>query len=178
MLTKTFSSGTIKPAVGNEITLSTCQLDFCLPAKFNLEYVDKDGSKKTPVVIHRAILGSIDRFIAFYLEETKGALPLWMSPTQVNIIPVNNEYHLEYAKEVFNELNDLDIRVSLDDRDEKLGYKMRESVMKKNPITLILGQKEVDDKTISFRRYGSSDTETVTKDEFVKLVKKEIAEKK
>lgn len=168
----------VKPAVGNEITLSTCQLDFCLPAKFNLEYVDKDGSKKTPVVIHRAILGSIDRFIAFYLEETKGALPLWMSPTQVNIIPVNNEYHLEYAKEVFNELNDLDIRVSLDDRDEKLGYKMRESVMKKNPITLILGQKEVDDKTISFRRYGSSDTETVTKDEFVKLVKKEIAEKK
>ena len=168
----------VKPAVGNEITLSTCQLDFCLPAKFNLEYVDKDGSKKTPVVIHRAILGSIDRFIAFYLEETKGALPLWMSPTQVNIIPVNNEYHLEYAKEVFNELNDLDIRVSLDDRDEKLGYKMRESVMKKNPITLILGQKEDDDKTISFRRYGSSDTETVTKDEFVKLVKKEIAEKK
>ncbi len=168
----------VKPAVGNEITLSTCQLDFCLPAKFNLEYVDKDGSKKTPVVIHRAILGSLDRFIAFYLEETKGALPLWMSPTQVNIIPVNNEYHLDYAKSIFNELNDLDIRCSLDDRDEKLGYKMRESVIKKNPITLILGQKEVDDKTISFRRYGSNDTETISKDDFVKLVLEEIAKKK
>ena len=168
----------VKPAVGNEITLSTCQLDFCLPAKFNLEYVDKDGSKKTPVVIHRAILGSLDRFIAFYLEETKGALPLWMSPTQVNIIPVNNEYHLDYAKSIFDELNDLDIRCSLDDRDEKLGYKMRESVIKKNPITLILGQKEVDDKTISFRRYGSNDTETISKDDFVKLVLEEIAKKK
>ena len=168
----------VKPAVGNVISLSTCQLDFCLPAKFNLEYVDKDGSKKTPVVIHRAILGSLDRFIAFYLEETKGALPLWMSPTQVNIIPVNNEYHLDYAKSIFDELNDLDIRCSLDDRDEKLGYKMRESVIKKNPITLILGQKEVDDKTISFRRYGSNDTETISKDDFVKLVLEEIAKKK
>ena len=145
----------VKPAVGNEITLSTCQL-----------------------VIHRAILGSLDRFIAFYLEETKGALPLWMSPTQVNIIPVNNEYHLDYAKSIFDELNDLDIRCSLDDRDEKLGYKMRESVIKKNPITLILGQKEVDDKTISFRRYGSNDTETISKDDFIKLVLEEIAKKK
>lgn len=168
----------VKPAVGNEITLSTCQLDFCLPAKFNLEYVDKDGSKKTPVVLHRAILGSIDRFIAFYLEETKGALPLWMSPTQVNIIPVNNEYHLEYAKEIFNELNDLDVRVLLDGRDEKLGYKMRESVIKKIPITLILGQKEVDEKTISFRKYGSTDTETVSKSEFIQYIINAIKNKK
>lgn len=168
----------VKPAVGNEITLSTCQLDFCLPAKFNLEYVDKDGSKKTPVVLHRAILGSIDRFIAFYLEETKGALPVWMSPVQVNVIPVNNEYHLEYAKEIYGMLNDLDIRVKLDDRDEKLGYKMRESVINKNPITLVLGQKEVDNRTISFRRYGSEETVTVSIDEFISLIKEEIDKKK
>ena len=94
----------VKPAIGNEITLSTCQLDFCLPAKFDLKYVDKDGVKKTPVVLHRAILGSLDRFMAYILEETKGALPTWLSPVQVNIIPVNPEIHKEYSEKVLNEL--------------------------------------------------------------------------
>ena len=111
-----------KPAVGNEITVSTCQLDFCLPAKFDLTYVDADGSKKTPVVLHRAVFGSIDRFIAYYLEETRGNLPLFLSPVQVKILPVNNEYHLDYAKEVLNKLIDEDIRVELDDREEKVGF--------------------------------------------------------
>ena len=168
----------VQPAVGNEITLSTCQIDFCLPMKFDLTYVDSDGSKKTPVVLHRAILGSLDRAIAFYLEETKGNLPLWLAPEQMVILPVNNEYHLSYAKEVYNKLKELDYRVRLDDRDEKVSYRMRESQVKKIPITIILGQKETDDKTISFRRHGEQDTTTVSMDEFINLMNKQIEEKK
>ena len=167
----------VKPAVGNEYTLSTCQLDFCLPMKFNLTYVDKDGQKKTPVVIHRAIFGSLDRFMAYLIEETKGAFPTWLAPVQVNIIPVNNEYHLEYAKEIYNLLNDNNIRVKLDDRDEKLGYKMRESVTHKIPFALILGDKEKENNTISYRKYGSTDTITVNKDEFIDLLKENIMKK-
>ena len=168
----------VKPAVGNEYTLSTCQLDFCLPMKFDLTYVDRDGKKKTPVVIHRAIFGSIDRFIAYYIEETKGALPTWLSPVQVNIIPVNNEYHLEYASDIFNLLKERNIRVKLDDREEKLGYKMRESVTHKIPFALILGDKEKEDGTISYRKYGSTETITVTKDEFLDLINDVIVNKK
>ncbi len=168
----------VKPAVGNEYTLSTCQLDFCLPMKFNLTYVDRDGSKKTPVVLHRAVFGSIDRFIAYYLEETKGALPTWLSPVQVNILPVNNAYHLEYAKEIYELLKIEDIRTSLDDREEKMGYRMRDSVLKKIPLTLILGQKEVDGNLISYRRYGSEQTLTMSKGDFISLLKEEIRQKK
>ena len=168
----------VKPAVGNEYTLSTCQLDFCLPMKFNLTYVDKDGTKKTPVVLHRAVFGSIDRFIAYYLEETKGALPTWLSPVQVNILPVNNEYHLDYAEEISALLKEEDIRVSLDSREEKMGYRMRESVLKKIPITLILGQKEVDGDLISYRRYGSEETLTMSKKDFISLLKEEIKQKR
>lgn len=168
----------VKPAVGGEYTLSTCQLDFCLPMKFNLTYVDKDGVKKTPVVLHRAVFGSIDRFIAYYLEEKKGVLPTWLSPIQVNILPVNNEYHLDYAKEIETLLKEQDIRVSLDSREEKMGYRMRESVMKKIPFTLILGQKEVDDGLISYRRYGSEETISILKDDFITLLKEELRQKK
>ena len=166
----------VKPAVGNEITLSTCQLDFCLPAKFELTYVDADGSKKTPVVLHRAVFGSLDRFIAYYLEETKGALPLWLAPTQINIIPVNNLYHLDYCKELEKLLSNY--RVKLDDREEKLSYKMRESQVKKIPVTLIIGQSEVDNNTISYRLFGSQDTTTLTKDEFIKFIEDKIESKK
>ncbi len=168
----------VKPAVGNEITLSTCQLDFCLPAKFDLSYIDSDGSKKTPVVLHRAVFGSIDRFIAYYLEETKGILPLWLSPVQVNIVPVNMEYHTNYAKQVYEELKANDIRCELDLRDEKMNYKLRESIIHKYPITLILGDKEKDNENISYRRYGSDETITVSKDDFIKLVLNEIKSKK
>ena len=167
----------VKPAVGNEYTISTCQIDFCLPMKFDLSYIDKDGSKKTPVVIHRAILGSIDRFMAFYLEETKGILPLWLSPLQVNIIPVNNEYHLEYANGIKKELEDHNIRVSVDDRDEKLSYKMRESVIKKVPYTLILGDKERDSETISYRLRGTESTENMSLEAFIEKLEKEIKDK-
>lgn len=168
----------VKPAVGPEVTLSTCQLDFLLPRRFDLSYIDKDGSKKTPVVIHRAIFGTFDRFTAFLMEETKGAFPLWLCPTEVNIIPVNNDYHLEYAKEVYKDLDDMNIRVNLDDRNEKLSYKMRESQTKKNPITLILGDKEVENNTISYRKFGSAETYTLPKSDFYKLVKETINARK
>ena len=167
----------VRPAVGNEYTLSTCQLDFCLPAKFDLKYVDKDGEKKTPVVLHRAILGSLDRFMAYILEETKGALPLWLAPEQVNIIPVNMEYHLEYSKKIFDILNNENIRVKLDDRDEKLNYKMRESVLSKVPYTLILGDKERDSETISYRLRGSNETHTLKINEFIEKIHNEINNK-
>lgn len=168
----------VKPAVGPEVTLSTCQLDFLLPRRFDLSYIDKDGSKKTPVVIHRAIFGTFDRFTAFLMEETKGAFPLWLCPTEVNIIPVNNDYHLQYAKEVYKDLDDMNIRVNLDDRNEKLSYKMRESQTKKNPITLILGDKEVESSTISYRKFGSTETYTLPKEIFIKTLKAAISERK
>jgi threonyl-tRNA synthetase len=168
----------VKPAVGNEITISTCQIDFCLPAKFDLTYIDKDGSKKTPVVLHRAVFGSIDRFIAFYLEQTKGILPLWLSPVQVNIVPVNMEYHDVYAKQIYEELLDNGIRCKIDLRDEKMNYKLRESIIHKYPITLILGDKEKDNENISYRRYGNDETITTSKEDFIKLILNEIKNKK
>ena len=167
----------VKSAIGHDFSLSTCQLDFLLPEKFDLIYIDKDGSKKRPVVIHRAILGSIDRFLAFLLEETKGFLPTWLAPIQVNIIPVNNQYHLEYAKKIEKFLKKNNIRVKLDDRDEKLSYKMRESQTKKIPYTLILGDKERDNEEISYRIYGQKNTYTVFVNKFVEMVHKIIEEK-
>ena len=167
----------VKPAVGNEVTLSTCQLDFCLPAKFDLKYIDSDGSKKTPVVIHRAILGTLDRFIALYLEMTKGDLPLWLAPTQVELIPVNNEYHLDFVKKLEKELIDNDIRVKVDDRDEKLGYKLRETQIKKIPLTLVVGDKEKENNTITYREFGTQDQVTISIDEFVNKIKECINNK-
>ncbi len=168
----------VKPAVGPEITLSTCQLDFCLPAKFDLKYVDKDGSKKTPVVLHRAILGSLDRFMAYILEETKGVLPLWLSPVQVEIIPVNNEYHLEYANKLFDLLKENNFRVELDSRDEKMGYKIREAQTRKIPYTLVLGNNERDNNTVTYRKYGEEKTTTVTSEEFITMINNQRKEYK
>ncbi len=167
----------VKPAVGPAVTIPTVQLDFLLPKNFELSYIDENGEKKTPVVIHRAILGSIDRFMAFLLEETKGNLPLWLAPKQINIIPVNNEYHLDYAKDVYNKLLELGYRVELDDRNEKLSYKMRESQIKKIPLTLILGDKEKDAKEISYRKYSSKETTTLKYDEFIDYLNKRIESK-
>ena len=167
----------VKPAVGAEYTLSTCQLDFCLPAKFNLKYIDENGERKTPVVLHRAILGSLDRFMAYILEETKGALPVWLAPVQVNIIPVNNEYHLEYAKEIEKMLEEANIRVKLDDRNEKLTYKMRESQTKKVPYTIIIGDKERDANTVTVRLHGTTENITLDKDEFLIKIKEIIQNK-
>ena len=168
----------VKPAVGPEVTLSTCQLDFLLPRRFDLSYIDNKGEKKTPVVLHRAIFGTFDRFTAFLIEETKGAFPTWLAPVQVNIIPVNNNYHLTYANEIYKMLKDASVRVELDDRDEKLSYKMRESQTKKIPITLILGDKERDESLVSYRRHGSNKTYSVQKAAFKDLLLNEIRSKK
>ncbi len=164
----------IKSAIGHELTLSTCQLDFLLPEKFDLTYVDTDGSKKRPVVLHRAILGSIDRFIAYLLEVTKGAFPLWLAPVQIDVIPVNNEYHLEYANEITDLLKNNNFRVELDSRDEKLSYRMREAQTRKIPFTLILGDKEKENGMISYRCFGSNETITVSKDEFINLLNERL----
>ena len=160
----------VKPAVGPEVTLSTCQLDFLLPRKFELSYIDSNGEKQIPVVLHRAIFGTFDRFTAFITEETKGAYPLWLAPTQINIIPVNLEYHLNYATKVYDVLKEKGFRVALDDRNEKLGYKMRESQTKKNPLTLVLGDQEKDNNTITYRKHGSNESTTISLDEFINFV--------
>ena len=157
--------------------MSTVQLDYQLPERFELEYINEDNEKVRPVVIHRAILGSLDRFIAFLLEETKGYLPLWLAPHQVNIIPVNNNYHLEYAREVENLLKNKGIRVNLDDREEKVGYKMREAIMSKYPYILVLGDNEVTNKTITYRTSKSEEKVTISLDKFANKVEEEIKNK-
>ena len=168
----------VKPAVGNEYTLSTCQLDFCLPMRFDLNYIDKDGTKKTPVVLHRAVFGSIDRFMAFYLEETKGILPLWLAPVGVMVMPVNSEYQTDYAEEVYKWLKENGIRTEMDARNEKLSYRMREAQMRRIPYTLILGDNEKNEHKISYRVYGKNETITVTWDEFLELLNNDIKTKK
>ncbi len=167
----------VKSAIGHDVTLSTCQLDFLLPERFELTYIDEEGKKVRPVVIHRAILGSLDRFIAFLLEETKGVLPLWLAPVQVNIIPVSSEHQLDYAYEVKEILEKSGIRVEVDARNEKLGYRMRESQTKKIPYTLVLGDNEKENKTVTYRKHGSSDKETLSIDDFKELVLTQIEEK-
>lgn len=164
----------VKPAVGPEVTLSTCQLDFLLPRRFELNYIDSNGEKQIPVVIHRAIFGTFDRFTAFIIEETKGNFPTWLAPVQVKTIPVNPEYQGDYAKEVNDLLVANGIRAELDDRNEKLGYRLREAQTAKVPYTLILGDAEKENQTISYRLHGEKDTTTVSKEEFVELIKNEI----
>ena len=168
----------IKPAVGNEVAIPTIQLDFLLPKRVNLPYSNEKGEKETPVVIHRAILGSLDRFIAFLLEETKGNLPLWLAPVGVEIIPVSSEHHLEYAEKVYNELLKENIRVELDSRNEKLGYRLREAQTRKINYNVILGDNEVENETISYRLFGQKETTTVSCQEFISMLKEIIEAKK
>ena len=167
----------VKPAVGPEVTLSTCQLDFLLPRRFELTYVDSNGEKQTPVVIHRAIFGTFDRFTAFLIEETKGVFPTWLAPTQVEVIPVSSEFQGDYASKVTEKLKEAGIRAELDDRNEKLGYRLREAQTKKVPYTLILGDNEKQENTISYRLHGQKDTTTVSEEEFIKLIKEEVEKK-
>lgn len=168
----------INPAVGNPVALSTIQLDFLLPRRFELTYVNEKGEKETPVVIHRAIIGSIDRFIAFLLEETKGLLPLWLAPVQVMVMPVNSEYQGEYASKVYDYLTEHNIKTEIDNRNEKLGYRMRESQLRKIPYTLILGDNEMKENKISYRVFGSQETTTVTWEEFLSLLEENVKSKK
>ena len=168
----------VKSAIGHELTLSTCQLDFLLPERFDLTYIDSDRFKRRPVVLHRAILGSIDRFIAYLLENSKGALKCFLSPVQVSILPVNNNYHLDYANDVKKILELNNIRVELDSREEKLGYRMREAVTRKIPYTLVLGDNEKENDLIKYRKFGSEDKVTVNINEFVTYLKDIIDNKK
>lgn len=167
-----------KDAMGREIQIPTVQLDFATAKRFDLSYIDKDGSKSTPVMVHRAILGSYERFFVLLIEHFKGAFPLWLAPVQVNIIPVNNEYHLDYSNKLKEELLNVDVRVELDDRNEKLSYKIRESQVQKIPINIIIGDKEIKDGLVSYRRYNSDETFSCSKEDFIKLLVNEIKIKK
>lgn len=167
----------IKDSLGRVWQCGTIQLDMNLPERFDLTYVDADGSKKRPIMLHRVIYGSIERFIGILIEHYAGAFPTWLSPVQVNVIPVNNEYHLEYANNLMNRLKELDIRCEMDDREEKLGYKIRESQTKKIPYTLVIGDNEKNEDKITYRKYGHKDTETVSTEEFIKMILEEIKTK-
>lgn len=152
----------------------TIQLDMQLPGRFNCTYIDKNGEKVTPIMIHRACFGSLERFIGIITENYAGAFPTWLAPVQVKILPVNNEYHLAYANEIYKMLDEEGIRVSLDAREEKLGYRMREAQTKKIPYQLVIGDKEVESASLNVRTYGSTETKTMKKEEFLSLIKDEI----
>ncbi len=168
----------VRSALGHDVTLSTIQLDYQLPERFELEYVDSTGSKVRPVVIHRAILGSIDRFIAFLLEETKGNLPLWLAPRQAVVIPVAPGTHTEYAEKIADLLKAKGVRVSVDNRNEKLGYRIREAQTSKIPVELVVGDKDIETNSVTVRRYGHKEAVTKTVDEFMSDIMDEINSKR
>ena len=166
----------IKTALNHDVTIPTCQLDFALPERFELEYIGEDGKAHRPVVIHRAILGSSDRFISFLLEETKGNLPLWIAPVQVKIMTITDSQK-EYAKEVEAKLKQAGFRVELDDRNEKIGYKIREAQMEKVPYMLVLGDKEVQSKSVGVRKRAEGDIGAMSVEELIEKLQKEVEEK-
>ena len=163
----------IKTAIGHDVTISTCQLDFLLPQRFELEYIGEDGKAHRPIVIHRAILGTFDRFISFLIEETKGAFPTWLAPVQVKILPITDRQH-EYAKELAQKMMDEDIRVEVDDRNEKIGYKIREAQMQKVPYMLVVGDKEIENGSVGVRSRKDGDEGQMNQDEFIEKVKHEV----
>lgn len=167
----------VKPAVGGEYTLSTCQLDFCLPMKFDLKYIDSEGKEQTPVVLHRAILGSLDRFMAYLIEETKGKFPLWLAPTQIKVLPVS-EKTMDYATDVYEKLMHAGFRAELDDRNEKIGYKIREAQqVDRAPYMLVLGQQEAEAGTVTLRYRDGGNSETFTLEDFIAKAKQVVANK-
>lgn len=163
-----------RDALDREIQIPTVQLDFATPKRFGLFYIDENGEKQTPVMVHRAVLGSYERFLVLLLEQFKGVLPVWLSPVQVNIVPVNMKYHDEYCQKLKQILIEEDIRVSYDDSKEQMGKKIRQSNVMKNPYTLIIGDNERDNNLISFRKYGSEETMSMSIEEFISFMKKEI----
>ena len=162
----------IKTAVGHDVTISTCQLDFLLPQRFKLEYIVKDGEAHRPVVIHRAILGTFDRFLAFLIEETKGAFPLWLAPVQVKVLPIS-EKHVEYANKIYEEMFKLGIRVEVDADNEKIGYRIRKAQLEKVPYMLVVGDKEQETNMVAVRSREDGDIGTKTIEEFIKEVQEE-----
>lgn len=168
----------IKDSLGREWQCGTIQLDMNLPERFDLTYIDQNGDRVRPIMLHRAIFGSIERFFGILIEHFAGAFPLWLAPKQIEIIPVNNQYHLEYANELKAKLEAEGFRVSVDDREEKLGYRLREAQVMKVPVQFIIGDKEVEAKNINVRRYGSRDQNAYEFDEYVSILKEEITNKK
>ena len=168
----------VKDSLGRVWQCGTIQLDMNLPERFDITYVDKDGSKKRPIMLHRVIFGSIERFIGIITEHFAGHFPTWLAPVQVNIIPVNREYHLEYAEKVKEALEQIGVRVEIDSRDEKLGYRMRESQLRKIPYNLVLGDQEKETETVNVRKFGQKEEQKIKLEEFVQNIKKEIDEKR
>ena len=164
----------VKTALGKEETLSTVQLDFLLPERFDLSYIGEDGKQHRPVVIHRGVVSTMERFVAFLIEEYKGAFPTWLAPVQVELIPVSLDAHSAYTKELQEKLQNHKIRVDIDERDEKLGYKIREAQMQKVPYMLVIGDKELEDGSVNVRKYGEQKSESMPFDDFVKLVQSEL----
>jgi threonyl-tRNA synthetase len=164
----------VKTALGKEETLSTVQLDFLLPERFDLSYVGEDGKQHRPVVIHRGVVSTMERFVAFLIEEYKGAFPTWLAPVQVQVIPVSPDVHFDYAKQVQELLQAEGIRVEIDDRNEKIGYKIREAQMQKTPYMLVVGDNEVAEKAVNVRKYGEQKSEVVSFETFVENLKMEV----
>lgn len=167
----------VKDSIGRVWQCGTIQLDMNLPERFDINYIDSNGEKARPVMVHRVIFGSIERFIGILIEHFAGAFPLWLAPTQIKVIPVKNEFHLEYSREVFQLLEDNGIHVEMDDREEKLGYRIREAQMKKVPYQLVLGDKERDERTVTYRQYGEQKQTTVLLGEFIEMILKQINDK-
>ncbi|MCP1395166.1 MULTISPECIES: threonine--tRNA ligase [Bacillus cereus group] len=163
----------VRTALGKDETLSTVQLDFLLPERFELTYVGEDGKQHRPVVIHRGVVSTMERFVAFLIEEYKGAFPTWLAPVQVQVIPVSPQVHLDYAKKVQDQLRRAGIRVELDTREEKIGYKIREAQMQKIPYMLVVGDNEVTENGVNVRKYGEQKSETIALDAFVDMIKVE-----
>lgn len=163
----------VRTALGKDETLSTVQLDFLLPERFELSYVGEDGKQHRPVVIHRGVVSTMERFVSFLIEEYKGAFPTWLAPVQAQVIPVSPQVHLDYAKKVQDELRRAGIRVELDTREEKIGYKIREAQMQKIPYMLVVGDNEVAENGVNVRKYGEQKSETIALDAFVDMIKVE-----
>lgn len=167
----------VQTALGKDETLSTVQLDYQLPERFDLTYIGEDGNEHRPVVIHRGVVSTMERFVAFLIEEYKGAFPTWLAPVQVKVIPVSPKIHLDYARKVEEKLQFAGVRVSVDERDEKIGYKIREAQTQKIPFSLVLGDREMEEEAVNVRRYGKKESETLGYNDFEALIKKEIVEK-
>jgi threonyl-tRNA synthetase len=164
----------VKTALGKDETLSTVQLDFLLPERFDLTYVGEDGKQHRPVVIHRGVVSTMERFVAFLIEEYKGAFPTWLAPVQVQVIPVSPDVHFDYAKKIHDQLKAKGFRVEIDDRNEKMGYKIREAQMQKIPYMLVVGDQEVTDEAVNVRKYGEQKSETVPFDAFLSGLQEEV----
>jgi len=163
-----------KTALGNEETMSTIQLDFMLPERFDLTYVGNDGEDHRPVMIHRGIVGTMERFVSYLIEMYKGAFPTWLAPTQVELIPVNLDLHMDYVKELRQKMVAAGLRVKIDDRNEKMGYKIREAQTKKVPYTLVVGDKEMGEAGVAVRKYGEDSTTEESAKMFIESIVAEI----